>query len=456
MQTDRTRELETKGIGTLLLMYALPSVVSQVISSVYNICDRIFIGHGVGALAIAGLAITLPIINIIHAFGALIGVGAGARMSIVLGKKDINWAENILGNSVIFTVILSGLVMLFSYIFLDRILFAFGATAETVAYAREYMVIVLPGMFLTTLAFNLVSLMRSSGYPNQSMIVLVSGAVLNIGLDALFIFVFHMGIAGAAWATTISMAFASFLAMLHFLKRDSFIRFRRHGFQPKGYIFKNILLIGLSPFLMNVAAAGVVAILNKQLIKYGGDMAVGAYGIANSYILIMIMIILGVCMGMQPIAGYNYGAGHPERLKRVYTLTMIVCVLLGIVTAVIGCTMPRIISMAFTKDQVLLGISQMALPYITVMTPLIAFTIVNSNFFQSIDKPWIAIVTSLSRQVIFLIPMMFVMPTIFEDLGFDSLQGVFASCTVSDVFGAILALVLLLSQRKVFKYNSVA
>jgi len=454
MQTDRTRELETKGIGTLLLMYALPSVVSQVISSVYNICDRIFIGHGVGALAIAGLAITLPIINIIHAFGALIGVGAGARMSIVLGKKDINWAENILGNSVIFTVILSGLVMLFSYIFLDSILFAFGATAETVAYAREYMVIVLPGMFLTTLAFNLVSLMRSSGYPNQSMIVLVSGAVLNIGLDALFIFVFKMGIAGAAWATTISMAFASFLAMLHFVKRDSFIRFHRHGFQPKGYIFKNIFMIGMSPFLMNVAAAGVVAILNKQLIRYGGDMAVGAYGIANSFIMIMIMVILGVCMGMQPIAGYNYGAGHPDRLKRVYILTMKVCVLLGIVTAIIGCTMPRIISMAFTTDKILLDISQMALPYITVMTPLIAFTIVNSNFFQSIDKPWIAIVTSLSRQVIFLIPMMFVMPTIFEDLGIDSLQGVFASCTVSDVFGAALALILMLTQRKVFKYTA--
>ena len=183
-------------------------------------------------------------------------------------------------------------------------------------------------------------------------------------------------------------------------------------------------------------------------------MAVGAYGIANSYILIMIMIILGVCMGMQPIAGYNYGAGHPERLKRVYTLTMKVCVMLGIVTAVIGCTMPRIISMAFTSDKLLLDISQMALPYITVMTPLIAFTIVNSNFFQSIDKPWIAIVTSLSRQVIFLIPMMFIVPVIFQNLGIDSLQGVFASCTISDVFGALLALVLLLSQRQIFRMKN--
>jgi putative MATE family efflux protein len=395
----------------------------------------------------------LPVMNIIHAFGALIGVGAGARMSIVLGKKDVNWAENILGNSFIFTILLSGLVMIFSYIFLDDILMEFGATANTVAYAHEYMVIVLPGMFLTTMAFNLTSLIRASGYPTKSMLILGSGALLNIALDALFIFVFKWGIAGAAWATTISMAFATFLAGLHFLQRDSFIRFRRHGFRPKGYIFKNIFMIGMSPFLMNVAAAGVVAILNKQLIRYGGDMAVGAYGIANSYILIMIMVILGVCMGMQPIAGYNYGAGHPDRLKRVYVLTMKVCVILGFVTAVVGCAMPRIISMAFTNDTLLLDISQMALPYITVMTPLIAFTIVNSNFFQSIDKPWIAIVTSLSRQVIFLIPMMYLMPIIYQNLGFDSLPGVFCSCTVSDVFGAVLALVLLLTQRKVFRYT---
>lgn len=450
MQTDRTKELETKDIGTLLLMYALPSVVSQIISSVYNICDRIFIGHGVGALAIAGLAITFPVMNIIHAFGALIGVGAGARMSIVLGKKDKEWAENILGNSVIFGVVLSGLVMLFSYIFLDRILLDFGATPNTVAYAREYMVIVLPGMFLTTMAFNLTSLIRATGYPTKSMIILGSGAILNIILDALFIFVFKWGIAGAAWATTVSMAVATVFSVSHFLRKDSFIRFHRHGFKPKIYIFKNIFMIGMSPFLMNVAAAGVVAILNKQLIRYGGDMAVGAYGITNSYMNFMVLLILGVCMGMQPIAGYNYGAGHPDRLKKVYSLTMKVCVIIGVVGMAFGCAIPRYISMAFTSDKTLLDISQMALPFISVMSPLIAFTIVNSNFFQSIDKPWIAIVTSLSRQVIFLIPMMYLMPVVFSKMGFDSLNGVFCSCTVSDVLGAVLALVLLLAQRRVF------
>lgn len=451
MQIDKTKELETKGIGALLLAYAIPSVISQIISSVYNICDRIFIGQGVGALAIAGLAITMPIMNIIHAFGALIGVGAGARMSIVLGKKDNNWAENILGNSVIFTIILSGTVMLFSYLFLDKILVLFGATEATVSYAREYMVIVLPGMFLTTMAFNLTSLMRTSGYPLKSMFTLGGGAVLNIILDALFIFGFDLGIAGAAWATTISMAVTSLLSILHFMRKDSFIRFKRHGFKPKGYIFKNIIMIGMSPFLMNVGAAGVVAILNSQLIRYGGDLAVGAYGIANSYMNLIVLLILGVCMGMQVIAGYNYGAGHPDRLKKVFSLTMLVCVSIGMLSSIFGCSMPRLISKAFTNDNTLLDILEVGLPLLSVMSPLIAFTIVNSNFFQSIDKPWIAIITSLSRQVIFLIPLMFVVPLLFENVGFKGLDGVFAACTLSDVFGAALAFVLLMTQRKVFK-----
>ena len=451
MQIDKTKELETKGIGALLLAYAIPSVISQIISSVYNICDRIFIGQGVGALAIAGLAITMPIMNIIHAFGALIGVGAGARMSIVLGKKDNNWAENILGNSVIFTIILSGTVMLFSYLFLDKILVLFGATEATVSYAREYMVIVLPGMFLTTMAFNLTSLMRTSGYPLKSMFTLGGGAVLNIILDALFIFGFDLGIAGAAWATTISMAVTSLLSILHFMRKDSFIRFKRHGFKPKGYIFKNIFMIGMSPFLMNVGAAGVVAILNSQLIRYGGDLAVGAYGIANSYMNLIVLLILGVCMGMQVIAGYNYGAGHPDRLKKVFSLTMLVCVSIGMLSSIFGCSMPRLISKAFTNDNTLLDILEVGLPLLSVMSPLISFTIVNSNFFQSIDKPWIAIITSLSRQVIFLIPLMFVVPIVFENIGFKGLDGVFAACTLSDVFGAALAFVLLMTQRKVFK-----
>ena len=278
---DRTKELETKGIGHLLWQYALPAVISQIIASIYNIVDRIFIGHGVGALAIAGLAITMPLMNIIHAFGSLIGVGSSSRMSIVLGQKDVRWAEKILGNSMIYTIIIGCLFVTCGYLFMDRILTSFGATAQTLSYAREYMYIVLPGMFFTTMMFNLTGLIRASGYPMKSMFIMVGGAVLNMILDPIFIFGLGLGIAGAAWATTISMTITALVAILHFVQPTSFIRFKAHAWQPKGYIFKNITLIGMSPFLMNVCASFVVAMLNNQLLRYGGDLAVGIYGIVN-------------------------------------------------------------------------------------------------------------------------------------------------------------------------------
>lgn len=450
-QIDRTKELETKNISSLLWMYALPSIVSQIIASVYNIVDRIFLGQCVGALAIAGLAITMPIMNIIHAFGSLVGVGSSARMSIVLGKKDINWAEKILGNSMLLTFILGFLFVTGGYLFMDRILTMFGASADTIAYAREYMDIVLPGMFMTTVTFNLTGLIRASGYPNKSMWIMVSGAILNIFLDALFIYVLDRGIGGAAWATTISMSCTAVAAVWHFLQPKSFIRFRRHAWKPKGYIFRNILLIGMSPFLMNVAASAVVALLNRQLIHYGGDLAVGAYGIVNTFGSLSVMLILGLCQGMQPIAGYNYGAGHPHRLKEVYTLTMKVNVLIGFVGAALALAIPQILLRAFTKEDSLIQIAVPAMRFMMVMFPLVGFTITNSNFFQSIDKPWIAIVTSLSRQVLFLTPMIYLIPPLFVNAGGDGLTGVWASMTISDVLGAVLAFVLMLTQRHVFK-----
>ncbi|MBR4147811.1 MAG: MATE family efflux transporter [Bacteroidales bacterium] len=450
-QLDRTKELETKDIKKLLWAYALPSIVSQVIASVYNICDRVFLGQCVGALAIAGLAITMPIMNIVHAFGSLVGVGSSARMSIVLGKKDVNWAEKILGNSMILTFILGILFVTGGYVFMDRILTMFGASEETIGYAREYMDIVLPGMFMTTVTFNLTGLIRASGYPTKSMWILAGGAILNIALDAAFIYVLDWGIAGAAWATTISMTCSAIVAVLHFVQPKSFIRFHRHAWRPKGYIFRNILLIGMSPFLMNVAASGVVALLNKQLIHYGGDLAVGAYGIVNTFGSLAVMLILGVCMGMQPIAGYNYGAGHPQRLKSVYMLTMKVNVIIGMVAALLALAIPHILLRAFTKEEELIQIAIPAMRFMLVMFALVGFTITNSNFFQSIDKPWIAIVTSLSRQVLFLAPMIYIIPPLFEKTGYAGLTGVWASLTISDVLGAALAFVLMLSQRKVFR-----
>lgn len=453
---DKIQELETKSIGRLLVAYALPAVITQVVASIYNIVDRVFLGQYVGALAIAGLAITMPVMNIIHALGSLVGVGASSRMSIVLGRKDIRWAEKILGNSLLLTFFFGFLFVAGGYLFMDRILELFGASPDTIAYARQYMQIVLPGMFFTTMTFNLTGLIRASGYPTKSMWIMAGGAILNIFLDALFISVLGWGIAGAAWATTLSMTSTAVVAVLHFLNPKSFIRFRRHAWSPKLYIFRNILLIGMSPFLMNFAASFVVALLNKQLIRYGGDLAVGAYGIVNTYLAFLVMFILGLCQGMQPIAGYNYGAGHNHRLKRVYLMTMKVSVAVGTFGALLAILLPRIILRAFTDSDPLLDLGVPAMRYLNVMMPLIAFTITNSQFFQSIDKPWIAITTSLSRQVLFLIPLMFVIPAVMVNAGGDGLTGVWFTCTICDVLGAALAAVLLWTQLKVFRPGYVA
>ncbi len=447
---NKTKELGTGKIGALLWAYALPSVISQIISSVYNIVDRVFLGQYVGAMAIAGLAITLPIMNIIHAFGSLVGVGAASRLSIVLGRGDTRWAEKIVGNSILLTFLFGALFLSGTYLFMDDILQLFGAGAETIGYAKEYLKVVLPGMFFTTIAFNLSALMRASGYPKKSMYIMVGGALLNIALDALFVVGLGKGIAGAAWATTICMGLMAVMAVSHFSSKKSFIRFRSHAWVPKLYIFRNILMIGLSPFSMNVAASAVVALLNGQLIRYGGDLAVGAYGIVNTYASLLVMLMLGVCQGMQPIAGYNYGAGLNERLKAVYKLAMKANCLVALLGTLLAMTIPSLILRAFTTDEQMINVGTTAMRYLNVMMIPIAFTITNSNFFQSIDKPWIAITTSLSRQVLFLIPMMFLVPSIYTNMGWSGLTGVWMSCTICDVLGAMLALILLLTQRKVF------
>ncbi|MBQ0160754.1 MAG: MATE family efflux transporter [Bacteroidales bacterium] len=454
---DTTQELGTRSIPQLLWKYALPSIITQIIATVYNLVDSIFLGHTThGALILAALAIVLPIMNIIHAFGSLVGAGAGARMSIVLGRKDIRWAEKILGNSMFLTFFFGALFLSGGYLFMDAILTLFGASGQTVSLAHEYLVIVLPGMFLTTLTFNLSGLIRATGYATRSMWIQVSGALLNIALDAVFINVLGWGIRGAAWATTISMAFSAALALMHFISPKSFIRFRRHCWTPKMYIVKNILAIGISPFSMNVAGCLVVALLNSQLIRFGGDLAVSAYGTDNRIMFLVFSILIGINQGMQPIAGYNYGADLHDRLKQTFLLTMKWNVAIGIVGCLMAMFIPGLLVGMMCDDPQLIDIAVPALRYMMVMCPLISFTVTNSQFFQSIDKPWIAIVTSLSRQVIFLIPLMYIIPALMLRWGGHGLTGVWLSLTVSDVLGAVLSGSLLLTQLKVFRPDYVA
>ena len=450
-QEERLKELASAPVGKLLWKYSVPAVVGIMVMSLYNIIDRIFIGQGVGPDALAGLAITFPVMNVSAAFGVLVGVGASSRISIVLGGGYKRMAEHILGNSIVMTLVFGTFYIAMFGVFMDPILRLFGASDVSLPYARDFMMWILPGLMFNNLTYSYNNVMRATGYPQKSMWIMAGGAILNIFLDALFIIVLDWGIAGAAWASTLSMTCTAILAVWHFLQRSSFIRFRRHAWKPKLYIFRNILLIGMSPFLMNVAASAVVAFLNNQLIRFGGDLAVGAYGLANTFGSLSVMLILGLCQGMQPIAGYNFGAGHPLRLKEVYTLTLKINILIGAVGAVLALTLPHALLRLFTKEEELIQIGIPAMRFMLVMFPLVGFTITNSNFFQSIDKPWIAIVTSLSRQVLFLAPMIYLIPPIFVNAGGAGLTGVWASMTISDVLGAILAFVLMLTQRHVFK-----
>ena len=456
--TDKTRELETKPIGKLLWAYALPAVASQMVTSVYNIVDRIFLGHsgdGMGTLYLAALAITFPVMNIIHAFGSLVGAGASARMSIVLGRKDVRWAEKILGNTMLLTFLFGFLFVTAGYIWMRPILTLFGASAQTIDSACLYMDIVLPGMFLVTMTYNLTGLIRASGYPTKAMWIMIGGALVNILLDYLFINVAGMGVAGAAWGTTISMALTALVSVVHFVMPSSFIRFKRHAWAPKLYIFRNILAIGISPFLMNVAAFAVVAVLNRQLTTFGGDNAVAVYGVVNSAAGLVFMMFLGVCQGMQPIAGYNYGASRNDRLKEVWLLTMKVCVSLGFIGTVLAFAFPQVIISCFNSEEQILAVGVPALRYLMAFATLIAFTIVNSQLFQSIDQPWIAIVTSLSRQVIFLIPLSLIIPGLLYRAGGDGVTGVWLSCMICDILGAVLSAVLLVTHRDVFRIGYV-
>ena len=450
---DKTKELETSKISKLLWQYALPAVVSQIVTSVYNIVDRIFLGHSVdgnGTVYLAALAITFPVMNIIHAFGSLVGAGASSRMSIVLGRKDVRWAEKILGNTMLLTFFFGFLFVTAGYVWMRPILTLFGASAQTLEFACQYMDVVLPGMFLVTMTYNLTGLIRASGYPTKAMWIMIGGALINIVLDYVFINLMEMGVLGAAWGTTISMAITALVSVIHFVQPHSFIRFRTHAWAPKLYIFRNILAIGISPFSMNVAAFAVVAVLNKQLSIYGGDNAVAVYGVVNSAAGLIFMMFLGVCQGMQPIAGYNYGANRNDRLREVYILTMKVCVALGIVGTALSMFFPRTIISCFNSEDAILAVGVPALRYLMVFAPLIAFTIVNSQLFQSIDQPWIAIVTSLSRQVIFLIPITLILPGIIDRAGGDGVTGVWLSCMICDFLGASLSAVLLLTHRQVF------
>ena len=445
MRPTREIELETKKVSKLVWDYALPAIIGTMVNATYNIVDRVFIGQGVGALAISGLAVTFPVMNLTAALGMLVGAGASSRISINLGKKDHKRAEKILGNSFLLTILLNLVFITLLMIFLEPILMAFGASEQTLPYARDYLQIILPGNIFVTMTYSFNSMMRASGYPQKAMYTMLIGAFLNMILDPIFIFVFDMGIAGVAWATVISMFLGMLFVMHHFTRKSSSLRLRKKNLRFEKDILIAIVSIGLSPFFMQVAASGVAVLMNTSLKNYGGDLAIGAYGVLMSLLMLISMFVIGLNQGLQPIIGYNYGAEIYDRVKAAFYYGIKIATVVTTFGFLFGMFFPRLFARAFTSDVQLLDLAENAMRISIVAFPLVGFQIVISGYFQSIGQAKKSIILSLSRQIIFLIPSILVLPGLF------GLNGVWAATPVSDFLAAILAFTFLVRQRKVLK-----
>lgn len=430
-------ELEHGSIGRLLWTYSLPAVVGMLVMSLYNVIDRIYIGQGVGADAIAGLAITFPVMNLSSAIGVLIGAGASARVSILLGAKDRRGAELVLGNSLVLIVVNAMVYLTFFAVFIDEILLQFGASEATLPYARDFMLWILPGMLIMNIMFSFNNIMRGSGYPRKAMITMIIGAMLNVALAPIFIFALDMGIKGAAIATDISMAVSALFVMSHFFDKSKTLHFVPGIYQLRWRVVGSIVAIGAAPSVVNAASSAINAIINTSLAHYGGDSAVAAAGIFTTYASVLTTIVVGICQGMQPIVGYNFGAGRHDRLKRTFWLAAVAALLVTTIGGIFAQSFPTLIARAFTTDSHLIAVTANGLHIALSAFYIVGFQIVATTFFQSIGMAGRSIFLSLVRQVLFLIPFLLILPTHF------GLDGVWASFPSSDLFSTTVAAIMI-------------
>ena len=433
--TDGQANLErlaTGSIGRLLWDYSLPAVVGMLVMSLYNVIDRIFIGQGVGPEAIAGLAITFPVMNVSTAIGQLVGVGAGARVSIMLGSGDTGGAERVLGNALVLTILNATVYITFFALFIDPILSAFGASAATLPYARDFMLWIMPGMLIMNIAFGFNNLMRASGYPVKAMVTMFIGAGCNVILAPIFIFALDMGIKGAAIATDIAMGISAIFVMAHFFNPGVSLHFKRGIYRLRWRSFVAIIGIGAAPSIVSFASSAINIIINKTLYHYGSDNAVAAAGIFTTYTSLLIMVVVGMCQGLQPILGYNYGAGNVHRLKRAFWLAVAAATIVVTLGGAFGLVWPDLVARAFTTDRDLIDVTANALRLALISFWSVGFQVVSTTFFQSIGKAGKSIFLSLTRQVIFLIPLLLILPDMF------GLDGVWASFPCGDILSSLV------------------
>ena len=448
MSQQAVLSLGTEDVRKLLMRYAVPAIIAMTASSLYNMMDSIFIGHGVGAMAIAGLAVTFPFMNLAAAFGSLVGVGASTLVSVKMGQKDLRSAEAVLGNVLVMNIGIGLLFTLVCFLFLDPILYFFGASEETLPYARDYMEVILLGNVITHVYMGLNEVMRASGYPQRAMMATLFAVLINGVFNALFIFVFDMGIRGAALGT-ICAQFSSLLYVLrHFSNPKSYIHFQSGIFKVKWKIMGNMVAIGMAPFLMNICSCLIVMMINNGLKTYGGDMYVGAYGIVNRIAFLFIMIIMGFNQGMQPIAGYNFGARQFPRVLEVTRMTTWWAVGVATFGFLLCHLAPRAVICLFTTDEELVSVAVKGLHIVFLVFPIVGFQMVASNFFLSVGLSRQAIFLSLTRQLIFLIPSLIILPRFFGQVG------VWGSIPLADFTAAIVTAIMLMRQFRKFKTAS--
>lgn len=447
-KTNQFNVLAEKPVGSLLMQYAIPAIVAMAASSVYNIIDGIFIGQGVGAEAIMGLALTGPLMSLTAAFGAMVGVGAATLMSVKLGQKDYGTAQKILGNVVIMNLTLGIVLGLLLLVFINPILRFFGASDVTLPYARNFMSIILVGNVVTHMYLGLNALLRSTNRPQKAMCATIGTVVLNCILAPIFIYVLGWGIRGAATATIMAQMIMLTWQLRLFSNKDELIHLNRSIIKLDVKIVKESLLVGLPQFLINLCACLVAAMMTRSLTTYGGDMAVGAFGICNRFILFIVMVVIGLNQGMQPIAGYNFGARRYDRVLGVLNKALIFGSVITLTGFVIGVFFPTPFVSVFAKDSPqLIKLSAHALSCMVMMFPIVGIQIVSTAFFQSIGYAPKSIFLSLTRQLIFLVPAIFILPHLYA----DPLEGLWHAAPVADGLASVLAITLLVLQVKKFK-----
>ena len=436
--------LGTEKIGKLLMQYAIPAIIAMTASSLYNMVDSIFIGHGVGAMAISGLALTFPLMNLAAAFGSLVGVGAATLISVKLGQKDYDTAQRVLGNVFVLNLIIGISFTVIVLPFLDPILYFFGGSDETVKYAREFMQVILLGNVVTHLYLGLNAVLRASGHPQKAMMATITTVIINVLLAPLFIFVFDWGIRGAATATVCAQLIALVWQLHLFCRKDELIRLKKGIFRLKRKIVLDSLAIGMSPFLMNMASCFIVILINQGLKEHGGDLAIGAFGIVNRIVFVFIMIVLGPkpCSPLRDIILVQLYLRVTEVLK----VTICCATVVTTIGFLIGMFIPEIVSFhLLLRTKELISIASKGFRIVVFFYPIVGFQMVASNFFQSIGMASKAIFLSLTRQMLFLVPCLLILPHYYGQMG------VWASMPVADLAASLISGGMLWWQFRQFK-----